>query len=428
MWSDDIDADKWKSAFSNTFNEQNHLNGISLYLHLPFCESLCTYCGCNKKITTNHAVEGEYIAAILREWHMYRRLMTQTPVIREIHLGGGTPTFFSAENLRRLITAIVQNSIVHPHHEFSIEGHPNNTTGEHLHVLAKLGFTRISYGVQDTNPDVQRLINRIQPLQNVIRATTLARQHGFRSVNFDLIYGLPSQTTHSIERTISEVIELKPDRLALYSYAHVPWTSKSQRLFNTDDLPQGEEKLQLYMTARSLLLNNGYRDIGMDHFSHESDDLFTAWKKGTLHRNFMGYTTVRSALLLGLGVSAISDTGGHFAQNEKTLHHYYAAIKGDRLAIKKGHALSAADIRMRKYILDISCKGQTLLDPMDTPLLSNKTFPRLQQLQQDHLIEWSGNTVCVTGKGHYFIRNVCSAFDQYLDNGDERQGTFSKAI
>jgi oxygen-independent coproporphyrinogen-3 oxidase len=299
FWNDEADSEQWQKQFKERFDIHNAGNGISIYVHLPFCESLCTYCGCNKKITTNHSVEEEYLQAIEKEWKIYRKLMAQTPVIREIHLGGGTPTFFSPANLQRLITALLENSIVHPQHEFSIEGHPNNTTMAHLSMLNSLGFQRISFGVQDLDPNVQRIINRIQPIGKVQEATELSRLAGFTSINFDLIYGLPLQTIESIQNTIRQVIQLKPDRIAFYSYAHVPWTSKGQRLFDENDLPGAEEKIEMYLAGKELLLANGYFDIGMDHFALPTDELYIARNKGNLHRNFMGYTTQNSGLLLG---------------------------------------------------------------------------------------------------------------------------------
>ena len=226
-WHDEIDVQDWQQNVQQQFSIHNDTKGISIYIHLPFCESLCTYCGCNKKITTNHKVEEEYLAAVIKEWQLYKALMHEKPVICEIHLGGGTPTFFSSQNLARLLNAILKDVVIHPMHEFSIEGHPNNTTREQLETLHGLGFRRISYGVQDNSPDVQRVINRIQPLENVERATKLAREIGFTSVNFDLIYGLPKQTLQNMEETILQTIELRPDRIAFYSYAHVPWTSKA---------------------------------------------------------------------------------------------------------------------------------------------------------------------------------------------------------
>ena len=430
VWKEHLDADAWKEAFKVRFDEQNHTNGISIYIHLPFCESLCTYCGCNKKITTNHSVEEEYLQVLEKEWKLYRKLMKQTPVIRELHMGGGTPTFFSPRNLKRLMDIVLKGSIQHPQKEFSIEGHPNNTTLDHLKTLYSLGFRRISYGVQDQDPEVQKIINRVQPFENVKRATEQARAVGFTSVNFDLIYGLPKQTLESIERTIQEVISLKPDRIAFYSYAHVPWTSKAQRLFDENDLPTAEDKIQLYLMGKELLMENGYEDIGMDHFALPHDDLYKAWKNGKLHRNFMGYTTQNTGLLLGLGVSSISDAGTAYTQNEKTLHNYYKDIREGKLAIRRGILLHEEDIAFRKYILDISCRGTTTFKEDDLPLLRTYTFPKLEVLADDGLITWDEAGVQLTPQGHYFIRNVCSAFDLYLqrNNGAGDKPVFSKAI
>jgi oxygen-independent coproporphyrinogen III oxidase len=429
FWNEGLDAAAWKELFAKQFETENGKAGISLYIHLPFCESLCTYCGCNKKITTNHNVEDEYLSAIEAEWNLYRQLMTEPPIIRELHLGGGTPTFFAPENLQRLIQTILRSAQLHPDYQFSIEGHPNNTTRKHLEVLYNLGFRRISYGVQDNDPTVQRVINRIQPVENVRRATKTAREIGFTSVNYDLIYGLPLQTLSSIERTIKEVIKLKPDRIAFYSYAHVPWTSKAQRLFDEADLPDAETKINLYLKGKELLTAAGYADIGMDHFALPHDELFLARKAGTLHRNFMGYTTQHTGLLLGLGVSAISDTGTAFAQNEKTLHNYYEAVRGGNLAISKGYILSEKDKAFKKYILDISCNGATTFKEDHRELLEAYTFPKLEVLAKDGLIEWNAAGLKLTTQGHYFIRVVCSAFDLYLQRSTQRtKPIFSKSI
>lgn len=429
FWNEEIDVEEWKQIFKARFEEQNHTNGISLYIHLPFCESLCTYCGCNKKITTNHKVEDEYLLAIEKEWVIYRRLMKQTPVIRELHIGGGTPTFFSPRNLQRLLRFILKSSIIHPRHEFSIEGHPNNTTKEHLKMLYNLGFRRVSYGVQDNDPEVQRIINRIQPIENVKAVTETARAIGYASVNFDLIYGLPLQTLESIERTISQTIELKPDRIAFYSYAHVPWTSKAQRLFDESHLPSAEEKILLYLKGKELLIRNGYVDIGMDHFALPKDELNIAWKEGRLHRNFMGYTTTSTKFLLGLGVSSISDTGSAFAQNEKTLHDYYAMISENRLSIKKGYFLSEEDIAFRKYILDIICKGEVSFEEKHLSLLEQYSFSKLDEMEKDGLVVWDKYGLSVTPQGHNFLRNICSVFDLFLQrNSTDGRKIFSKAI
>lgn len=430
VWKSSIDKQNWKQSVQDRFRICNADQGISLYLHLPFCESLCTYCGCNKKITTNHSVEEEYIPAIQREWQLYLELMDQKPVLRELHLGGGTPTFFSPENLVRLLQPILDSCTIHPEHEFSIEGHPNNTTEAHLQQLYDLGFRRISYGVQDNDPEVQRIINRIQPLENVRKATETARRIGFRSVNFDLIYGLPRQTPESIERTVRETIALRPDRIAFYSYAHVPWTSRGQRLFDENDLPSVQGKLDLYLRGRNLFLDAGYSDIGMDHFALPADDLFIASQEGKLHRNFMGYTTQHSGMLIGLGVSSISDTGISFAQNKKTIHEYYQQVLSGELAVEKGYFLNEEDLAFRKYILDTSCRLKTRFQSSDLKLLREYSFPELEKLERDGLVTWSEKEMEVTAKGRNFIRNICRAFDLHLLRLETvpEKPMFSKAI
>lgn len=430
VWKEGIDTSRFKEMLQQQFSIHNVKEGISLYIHLPFCESLCTYCGCNKKITGNHSVEAEYLAMIEKEFEMYLSLLPGKPLIRELHLGGGTPTFFSPDNLKRLVNFIKDRSTVHPQHEFSVEGHPNNTTREHLQALYDLGFRRVSYGVQDNDPEVQRIINRIQPLENVRRATEDARETGFQSVNYDLIYGLPKQTLQSITRTFEQVLELKPDRIAFYSYAHVPWTSRGQRLFDENDLPTPGEKLNLYLKGKEILTEAGYSDIGMDHFAVKEDALYKAWKDGSLHRNFMGYTTQHTSLLLGLGVSSISDIGIGFAQNKKTIHDYYEAITRNELPVFKGYFLSEEDVVFRHYILDISCKGKTAFREEDKAILREFTFPELKKLEDDQLIAWDEDGLQVTGKGRHFIRNICSAFDLYIqrNRGQGSQPMFSKAI
>ncbi len=430
IWKEKIEVMDWEQKVQQQFQLENQLNGISLYVHLPFCESLCTYCGCNKKITTNHKVEEEYLLAIEKEWKRYQCLMSEKPVIRELHLGGGTPTFFAPSNLDRLLNILLKDSNIHPNHEFSIEGHPNNTTIEHLQVLHKWEFTRISYGVQDNDPDVQRVINRIQPIENVKNATEQARKIGFSSINFDLIYGLPLQTLESIERTINQVTELMPDRIAFYSYAHVPWTSRGQRLFDENDLPNAEEKIALYMKGSQMLNDKGYHDIGMDHFALPTDELYKAKQEGRLHRNFMGYTAHHSGMLIGLGVSAISDAFTAYAQNEKSIHDYYARLEKEELPINKGYFLSDEDLLFKQNILDISCKGHTYFSEEQMPVLEEITFPVLDKLSNDGLVKYDQRMCRLTEQGQYFIRNVCSSFDLHLQRNklSQKQQLYSKAI
>jgi oxygen-independent coproporphyrinogen-3 oxidase len=429
-WQDNIDNQKWLDVFRRDFNATNREKGMSLYLHLPFCESLCTYCGCNKKITSNHNSEDIYIAALQKEWAMYKAHMDSKPVIRELHLGGGTPTFFAPSNLNKLLQPILNESVIHPDHEFSFEGHPNNTTREHLQTLYDLGFRRVSYGVQDNDPEVQRIINRIQPLEHVQRATETARAIGYTSVNFDLIYGLPRQTATSIKKTITETIALRPDRIAFYSYAHVPWTSRGQRLFDENDLPDAGEKLALYKTGRALLLDSGYIDIGMDHFALPTDALCIAHSHGTLHRNFMGYTTQHTDLLLGLGVSAISTTKGAYVQNDKSLHNYYAATNEQTSPVTKGCFRNDEDHRFGKYILDIICTGTATYADIDAQLVEKYTLPLLQDPLVDGLISIKERSISVTPMGRNFIRNICSAFDLSLARKQNKitAPLFSKAV
>lgn len=430
VWNEKIDADQWKNAFRRDFNATNEQKGVSLYIHLPFCESLCTYCGCNKKITTNHSVENEYMETILKEWQLYSNLMDEKPIIRELHLGGGTPTFFSPQNLVTMITRILSTATLHPEYEFSFEGHPNNTTREHLEELYKIGFRRVSFGIQDNDEEVQRIINRTQPFENVKFVTETARAIGYKSVNFDLIYGLPKQTVESITRTINQTITLMPDRVAFYSYAHVPWTSKGQRLFDENDLPKASEKIKLYQTGKNMFVANGYYDIGMDHFALPGDDLYIASQTGRLHRNFMGYTTQNSNILIGLGVSSISSTGFAFAQNAKILHAYTEQINNGNLAIEKGYFLSDEDVRFGQYILDISCRGTTRFLPEDMDIINTYCMPELEKLMADNLLHINDNVLQITELGKNFIRNICSAFDLYIqkNKAKEEKRIFSKAI
>jgi oxygen-independent coproporphyrinogen III oxidase len=429
-WNQTIDPAQWKKAFKDQFHRSNQEDGISLYIHLPFCESLCTYCGCNKKITTNHRVEPAYLKAIKTEWNLYCELMEEVPVIREIHLGGGTPTFFSPSHLNELMELVLGNSFIHAKSNFSFEGHPNNTTIEHLNTLYGWGFRRVSYGVQDNDPVVQKAINRIQPVENVKTVTDLARKIGFESVNFDLIYGLPFQTLDSIKKTVLECIALKPDRFAFYSYAHVPWASRGQRLFDDKDLPSVTMKMSLYEEAVKIFTDNNYQHIGMDHFVLPSDELYGAWKSGSLHRNFMGYTSQHTNLQLGLGVSAISDTSHAFAQNSKTLHEYYTSLNNKELSVRKGYFLSQEDKIFRKYIQDISCTGTTHFNKRDGKLLHEFTFPELRKLQRDNLVYFDDKYIQVSRLGKNFIRNICKSFDLHLLRKKPKtdKSLYSKAI
>jgi len=430
FWKDNlIDNVDWKLQIEKAINANKTKEGISLYIHLPFCEQLCTYCGCNKRITKNHAVENVYIKALLKEWNYYKAILGKDVVVRELHLGGGTPTFFSPENLVFLLNELLKDVEIHPEKEFSFEGHPNNTTKEHLQSLYTIGFRRVSFGVQDLNLKVQTAINRIQPFEKTKQVTIWAREIGYESVNFDLIYGLPFQTIDTIKETIETVIQLQPNRIAFYSYAHVPWTQKSQRAYDENDLPKGKDKYALYDLGKQLFTDANYTDVGMDHFALENDGLLISKQKGLLHRNFMGYTTTNTEMLIGLGVSAISDVFYGFRQNYKTVEEYYASLDNDMLPIHRGINVSDEDIIYRKHILNIACKGTTdWKDEIEiTALMENQ----LNDLQKDGLIFWKETQLTVTTLGWNFLRNICAVFDKKMNDNkqpDNNTPKFSQAV
>jgi len=415
----------WLNSVKTTYLQHKD-QGISLYIHLPFCESLCTYCGCNTRITKNHGVEIPYINAVVKEWRMYCELLGNRPLIKEIHLGGGTPTFFSAENLSLLINGILESASVATEHSFSFEAHPANTTYQHLETLYELGFRRLSLGIQDFDPAVQEIINRKQSFAQVKTITDAARTLGYTSINYDLIYGLPLQKKSSVEGTIEKVLSLMPERIAFYSYAHVPWLKPGQRKFTEDDLPQDIEKLSLYERGRELLLKAGYFDIGMDHFSLAGDSLFKASKDETLHRNFMGYTDQRTQLLIGLGVSSVSDSWNAFAQNSKQVETYLDTVSQGKFPLVKGHILTSNDLKVRKHILNIMCKGHTECNWQDFQI--SQIRKRLVPLEDDGLVELYPYGLRVSKLGKSFLRNICMAFDERLWNNQPQSQLFSKAI
>ncbi|MDQ8004160.1 MAG: oxygen-independent coproporphyrinogen III oxidase [Pedobacter sp.] len=421
--NENFSATQWKRRLVTAYGEHKD-EGISLYIHLPFCESLCTYCGCNTRITKNHGVELPYIDALLKEWEMYCALLGERPKIKEIHLGGGTPTFFSADNLKQLLETIAGASKFNDDAACSFEGHPDNTTADHLQVLYNLGFKRVSFGIQDFDPKVQFMINRYQTPEQVLKITELARSIGYQSINYDLIYGLPGQNMGGLIETINEVIALKPDRIAFYSYAHVPWIKAGQRHFTEKDIPQGDEKFALYQQGREMLVAAGYEEIGMDHFALKTDSLYIASEEGKLHRNFMGYTDQHTHILLGLGVSSISDCGTAFAQNAKTVEEYKKFILSDELAVQKGHLLSEEDLRIRRQILDLMCQSETcFVDDIPAAVVE-----RLQPMIADRLVAIRNKEVKILPLGKSFLRNVCMAFDERLWQQQPKTQLFSAAI
>jgi len=430
-WDEDLFyVEDWKKTVLQSFKESNINEEISLYIHLPFCESLCTFCSCNKRITKRHEVEQPYILAVLKEWRMYCDLFPRKPIIKEIHLGGGTPTFFSPENLEFLISGIFKFADKAKTYEFSFEGHPNNTTRQHLQKLYELGFRRVSFGVQDYSEKVQQAIHRIQPFHNVAKVTFWAKEIGYTSISHDLVFGLPFQTLENVVDTIDKTKSLQPDRLAFYSYAHVPWIKgNGQRGFNNKDLPKDDEKRKLYEEGKKMLAKNGYHEIGMDHFTLKNDSMFASFNEGKLHRNFMGYTTSKTKLMIGLGVSSISDSWYSFAQNEKTIENYYARLEANQLPVFKGHLLTPEDLVIRKHILNLMCQFTTSWDDVSLQFPElDEIHANLEEMEADGLLKFLDHGIIVTEKGKPFVRNICMAFDLRLKRKAPETKLFSMTI
>ncbi|MEO8516501.1 MAG: oxygen-independent coproporphyrinogen III oxidase [Flavobacterium sp.] len=420
----------WIDTLKTSFKESNSTEGISLYIHLPFCESLCTFCGCNKRITKNHETENPYIEAILKEWAMYCNILEDKPFIKEIHLGGGTPTFFSTQNLETLINGIFCYAEKAPGYEFSFEGHPNNTTRAHLQKLYDLGFRRVSFGVQDYSEKVQKAIHREQPFHNVAKVTFWAKEIGYTSIGHDIIFGLPFQELDDIIDTIEKTNSLQPDRLAFYSYAHVPWIKgNGQRGFKDEDIPKDETKRILYEVGKELLTEYDYNEIGMDHFALKSDSLYQSFDEGKLHRNFMGYSSSKTQLMIGLGVSSISDSWYSFAQNTKDLDEYYQLIASEKLPVFRGHLLTEEDLKIRKHILNLMCKFETSWEMYSNYFVEiPEILIQLKEMENDGLVIIEKDRIKVTDAGKPFVRNICMAFDLRLKRNAPETKLFSMTI
>lgn len=425
FWSDPPTTGQWLNSLGNALSDESM--AWSIYLHLPFCESLCTYCACNTVITRDHGREEGYVELLNREWEIYSKSvpdLARRP-LRQLHLGGGTPTFFSPDNLRRILDPILSRSRRdESSFDASIEVDPRRTTREHLIALHQAGFRRISLGVQDFDPVVQKIVNRFQPFEMTERVTGEARDLGYDSVNFDLIYGLPKQTEQSIVMTARHTLELRPDRIALYSFALVPWIKPTQRSYKDEDIPKAGEKRKLYELARDLLLDGGYIEIGMDHFALPHDQLALAQADGSLHRNFMGYTEVRTRVLLGMGVSAISETPDCFHQNEKAFPVYERQLQQGVLPTLRGHLLDEEDMRLREQILVFMTRFEVDLTPeqeLDAPVF-------LESMIEDGLVGVKDRKLKLTENGLPFLRNACMFFDQRLRRQQPKSRIFSQAM
>ncbi|WCL49389.1 oxygen-independent coproporphyrinogen III oxidase [Leptospira sp. GIMC2001] len=423
-WTDSPTSEEWINSLERTLSKSD--TKLSIYIHIPFCETLCTFCGCNTSITKNHSVEDPYLSALFLEIDTYLEKLPKlkdTPIV-ELHLGGGSPTYLSESNLDLLVNKILQSFRITKNSDFSIEVDPRRTTKSQLEVLFRNGFRRISLGVQDFDSEVQRLINRNQSFDQTKKTTDEARLLGYNSINFDLIYGLPKQNLDTMRITLDKTLELRPDRIAFYSYAHVPWIKASQRLFTEADLPQAMEKRNLYEYGRSRLEDAGYKEIGMDHFALETDELWKSYQAGNLHRNFMGYTPQSTDILLGLGTSAISETPDCFHQNEKLEIKYRKIVHEKNIPTLRGHKLNVTDQFHRKLLLSLMTRWQ--LDVPNEMLQNIKLY--LAEMEADGLVEWKANTLYITEMGKPFLRVVCTAFDERLRASKLKEEMFSRAI
>jgi oxygen-independent coproporphyrinogen-3 oxidase len=393
---------------------------LSLYVHLPFCETLCFFCACTVVITSNHVVEEPYLELVEKEidWVAERAGADKRELV-QLHWGGGTPTYLSPAHISRLAEKLRRSFRFAADAEVGVEVDPRVTTPAHLEALSRAGFNRLSMGVQDFDPDVQRSINRIQPFEDTRDLVRAARGMGFESVNVDLIYGLPLQTPASFRSTIERILDIAPDRLAVYSYANVPWLKKHQRLLEAK-LPSEQEKFEIFRTALALLAGAGYEYIGMDHFARPDDELARARRNRTLHRNFQGYTTKAGTDLVGLGVSAIGAIGDSFVQNQRQLADYRRAVETEGAATFRGFRLSFDDRVRREVIGDLLCHGVVVFSEIENAFgidFRNYFAAALEGLAgcvADGLVEISDTGIVATPLGRVFLRNLAMPFDAYL--------------
>lgn len=403
---------------------QQGIAPLSLYLHIPFCENICYYCACNKVVTRDRSAGRRYLDYLEKEIRLQGKLVGKRRRVMQLHFGGGTPTFLDGAELTELMHVLAMNFRLSddPQREYSIEIDPRTVTTDSLALMKGLGFNRLSFGVQDFDPDVQAAINRVQSVDMLRSLTEAARLYQFNSVSYDLIYGLPLQTPQSLAKTLQTVIELAPDRIAFYNYAHLPERFKSQRAIDRHQLPDAGQKLDMLMLIADTLIDAGYLHIGMDHFVKPTDDLALAQQSGRLQRNFQGYSTCKAADLIGIGVSAISSVQNSYSQNERELSAYYRRLDSGELPICRGLLLDRDDLVRREVISQLSCHLQlsiaALEDQFDIVFADYfaAQLPALQRLQADGLLDWQGDTLRVTAAGRPLLRNICMCFDRYLHN------------
>ena len=406
---------------------------LSLYVHIPFCESLCYYCACNKIITKHHNRAVSYLRYLSREIDLHTAQLGQGQAVTQLHLGGGSPTFLSDDELRELMAMLRRSFTMVPGGEYSIEIDPRTVDGTRLRALADMGFNRLSFGVQDFDPDVQKAVHRIQPFEQVSELMAQAREVGFDSINVDLIYGLPRQTPESFARTLAQVAQLRPDRIALYAYAHLPERFKPQRRITSADLPGAAAKVAMLTHSLAAFMAAGYVYIGMDHFALSNDALAVAKRQGRLHRNFQGYSTQPDCDLIGLGVSAIGRIGPTYSQNAKTMEEYCDHLDQGRLPVVRGLALNRDDLARRAVIMALMCQGQVLFESIELAwLLDFRSYfaaelEQLRDLADAGLVLLDESGIQVTAQGWFFVRAVAMVFDRYLQ-ADRNRARFSRII
>lgn len=409
FWNNTPTKEEWITHLKSCYREEE---GVDIYAHVPYCESLCYYCGCNRTITKNHEVEDFYLAGILKEWEIYQEKLGFSPRINSLHFGGGTPTFLSPANLEKLIRAILKNKSG----SFlgSIEIDPRTCNDQHLEVLLRNNIKRVSLGIQDFDPIVQKAINRDQSQDLVEELVFKLRKKGFSSVNFDLIYGLPKQSLDSVSKTIEIVTKMNPDLIAFYSYAHLPDRIKNQRLIKTEDLPSPEVKRSLYDLGKKLLMENAYVDVGMDHFAKPSSFLYQAMVDKKLHRNFMGYVDKKSNILIGLGPTSISDSGRSFIQNIKDVKAYEEKVMTGELPFEIGHTHNTNDLLIQEIILAMMCHNEIVIKNKENIPYWEEISRELNNFSDDGIIKREADKIIITEEGKGFVRNIAMSFDYYL--------------
>ncbi len=434
-------ADRFVEAFNHDDYQQalkqrqisRKVLPLSLYVHIPFCESICFFCACNKIVTKHHDQSTQYLQYLYKEIDMHVAELGKQQSLTQLHLGGGSPTFFNDQQLTSLMTKIRKSFRLSPVGEYSIEIDPRTINTTRLKYIKSLGFNRLSFGVQDFNPEVQKAVNRVQPKEQVLALVKDVRREKFESLNIDLIYGLPLQTTATFEETLSQVISIRPDRIALYAYAHLPERFKPQRRIDTYKLPSATEKISMLAMAISKLMSEGYIYIGMDHFALPKDELAVAKRQGRLHRNFQGYSTQAECDMIGIGVSSIGRIGSTYNQNAKDLNDYYDILDQGRFPTVRGVALSLDDMIRRTVIMAIMCQGEVVFEAIELAYMINfksyfsEELKALHQLEEVEMLTIDEESIEVTEMGWFFIRAIAMTFDCYLQ-ADRNRASFSKIL